>query len=110
MTYLIRFSLDTVDSNNIAFLLFFFGFFCMSLFFVRFFGFFVSVCVFVKTFLETKGIYADTHLNMWAGKLEKHFSLASFQKQDYLFLSWLHLLKTITIHVLKRQNANLARL
>ena len=57
----------------------------MSLFFVRFFGFFVCVYVFVETFLETKGIYSDTHSNMWAGKLEKHFSLASFQKQDYLF-------------------------
>ena len=80
-----RISLDTVYSNNIGFLLFFFGFFCMSLFSVRFFGFFVCVCVFVKTFLETKGIYSDIHSNMWAGKLEKKISLASSQKQDCLF-------------------------
>ena len=102
------FSLDTVYSNNIFLLLFCFGFFCMSLFFVSLFCFFVCVCVFVITFLETKGIYFDRHLNMWAGKLEKHFCLANFQKQGYLFLSCLHLAKAITTHVLKRQNANLA--
>ena len=103
------FSLDTVYSNNIFFLLFFFGFFCMSLFFVSFFCLFVCVCVFAITFLEKKGIHSDTHSNMWAGKLEKYFCVANFQKQDYLFfLSFLHLVKTITIHVLKRQNANLA--
>ena len=79
-------SLDTVYSNNIFFLLFFFGFFCMSLFFVSFFCLFACVCVFLTTFLETKGIYSDTYSNVWAGKLEKHFCLANFQKQDYLFL------------------------
>ena len=82
---LLDFSLDTVYNNNIFFLLFFFGFFCMPLFFVSLFCFFVCVCVFAITFLETKGIYSDAHSNMWAGKLEKYFFVAIFQKQDYLF-------------------------
>ena len=101
------FSLDNVYSNKIFFLLFFFFLFCMSLFFVSFFCFFVCVYVFVINFLEKKSIYSDTHSNMWAGKLEKHFCLANFHKQDF-FWSCLHLVKTITIHVLKKQNANLA--
>ena len=83
---IVRFSTNTVHSNNIFFLLFF-GLFCMSLFFISFFCFFVCICVFVISFLETKGICSDTQLNMWAGKLEKYFCLASFQKQDYLFLT-----------------------
>ena len=83
---IVRFSTDTVH-NNIFFLLFFFGLFCMSLFFVIFFCFFVCVCVFVISFLETKGIYCDTQSNMWAGELEKHFCLTNFHKQDYLFLT-----------------------
>ena len=102
------FWLDSIYSNNIFFLLFFFDFFCMSLFFVSFFCFYVYVSGLVITFLETKGIYSDTHSNMWAGKLEKHFCLTDFQKKDYLFLSYLRFLKTISSHVLKRQNANLA--
>ena len=79
------FLLDTVYSNNIFFFLFSFGFFCMSLFFVSFFRLFVCVCVFAIIFLETKGIHSDTHSNIWAGKLEKYFCVANFQKQDYLF-------------------------
>ena len=98
----IDFSSDTFYSNNTFFLFFFFGFFCISLFFVSFFCFFVCVCVFVIAFLKTKDIYSDTHSNMWAGKWEKHFCFANFQNQDYLFLSCRHLVKTITIHELKR--------
>ena len=105
-----RSSTDTVHNNNIFSLRFFFGLFCMSLFFVSLFWFFVCVCVFVISFLETKGIHCDTQSNMLAGKLEKHFCLTNFQKQDYLFFFNLtcNIVKALTIYMLKREHANLA--
>ena len=73
LAYLTRFLVIYCLQQRQFFLLFFFGFFCMSFFFLSSFCFSLCVCVFAITFLKTKGIYSYTHSNMWAGKIEKHF-------------------------------------
>ena len=82
LSYLVRFSTDTVNSNNIFFLLFFSGFFYFSIFF----SFFCFLCICFFLF-ETYNIYSDKHSAMRLGKWWKNFHSADFRKQDYFFLA-----------------------